>query len=63
MDIVYKIHGYDRAFSENYIRPREYKTFEEAFARRIFKVHGRRFDSEFVVKYEQGAATVVKEGA
>tara|TARA_R110002020_G_scaffold275821_2_gene491024 strand:- start:460 stop:630 length:171 start_codon:yes stop_codon:yes gene_type:complete len=56
MDTVYKIHGYDRILMEDYVQPKEYKTFEEAFA--LCKMN-----SEFVVKYEQGAATVVKEGA
>ena len=56
MDTVYKIHGYDRILMEDYVKPEEYKTFKDAFA--LCKMN-----SEFVVKYEQGAATVVKEGA
>ena len=56
MDTVYKIHGYDQILMEDYVKPEEYETFKDAFA--LCKMN-----SEFVVKYEQGAATVVKEGA
>ena len=56
MDTFYKIHGYDRILMEHYVKAEKYKTFKDAFA--LCKMN-----SEFVVKYEQGAATVVKEGA
>jgi len=45
MTKYYKIHGYDKFYMENYIEPKKYSTYKEAFAK-------CKMNNEYVKAYD-----------
>ena len=45
MTKYYKIHGYDNFYMEDYIKPKEYSTYKEAFAK-------CKMNNEYVKAYD-----------